>query len=249
MFNINQTSRPSLQILNALYQYDDFMESIATVVDIGCGVGEDLEWWATATTREDEAQPLNIKCVGVDLAEQLAVARKHPNVTYQRVDFETDILPPKNLFDVLWCHDAFQYCINPIATLSKWRDISSDGAMLVLAVPQTIHVSKKHLSYHLSSGVFYHHTLVSLIYMLALTGWDCRGGFFQQHPGDSWIRAVVYKSKQAPQDPKTTSWYQLMEMNMLPESADRIVHAHGYLRQQDLVLPWLDKSYSVMSQV
>ena len=32
----------SLETLNALYQYDDFMSSIGTLVDLGCGNGDDL---------------------------------------------------------------------------------------------------------------------------------------------------------------------------------------------------------------
>lgn len=243
MFKTEQVKRPSLKILNALYQYDDFMESVRTLVDLGCGSGEDLVWWATATTRDDAPQPLNIQCVGVDRAEQLPLARNYHNMTYQSVDFETQINPPKNLFDVLWCHDSFQYCIDPIGTLAKWREISSEGAMLVIAIPQTMQIYRNDLAHYLPPGVFYHHSVVSLIYMLSVSGWDCRSGFFQQETADPWIRAVVYKSKTQPMDPKNTSWYSLLETKLLPDSAERSIKAHGHLRQQDLVVPWLDKSY------
>lgn len=250
MFNISTESRPSLRILNALREYDDFMESIQTLVDLGCGTGEDLEWWASATTRDEEKpEPLNIKCVGIDQLEQLPLARKYSNVNYQRINFEGKIPTPKEAFDVLWCHDAFQYCIDPINTLIQWRDISSDGAMLVIAVPQTVSVHKRQLFYYLPSGVFYHHTMVSLIQMLAVTGWDCKSGFFQQLPNDPWIRAVVYKSNHTFENPRTTNWYDLVQAKLLPESADQSIFAHGYLRQQDLVVPWLDKSFAALSQL
>jgi hypothetical protein len=85
--------------------------------------------------------------------------------------------------------------------------------------------------------------------MLSLTGWDCRGGFFQQQPTDPWIRAVVYKTDQAVMNPKTTTWYDIMADKRLPESAERSVHAHGYLRQQDLVLPWVDHSLNWLGKV
>ena len=94
------------------------MESISTLVDLGCGSGLDLEWWATRTTRDDSARPLNIRCMGVDTIPNMPMAKKYLNITYQPTDFETTILPPKNLFDVLWCHDSFQYCINPLQTLT-----------------------------------------------------------------------------------------------------------------------------------
>jgi trans-aconitate methyltransferase len=244
MFKIEPTERPSLKILNALYQYDDFMESVRTLVDLGCGEGHDLKWWATASTRDDKPQPLNIQCVGVDLMDQLPMVRTYQNMSYQRVDFETTVTPPKNLFDVLWCHDSFQYCISPIQTLIKWRDISSEGAMLVIAVPQTMQIQRNQLAHYVNSGMFYHYSLVNLIYMLAVTGWDCRAGFFQQEAADPWIRAVVYKSKNQPMDPKKTSWYDLLSTELLPPSAEASVKAHGHVKQQDLVLPWLDKSYT-----
>ena len=250
MFSVSeQNSRPSLDIHNALQEYDEFMESIDTLVDIGCGSGADTEWWATRTTREDVPKPLDINCTGVDQIDQTFAPRKHKNVSYQQTDFEKNIntLGDKK-FDVVWCHDAFQYCIDPIGTLTNWRKITNDGGMLVIAVPTTITVHHRQLAYTQSSGCYYHHTMVSLIHMLALTGWDCAAGFFLQKPNDPWIRAVVYKSEQEPLDPKTASWHQLRELNLLPNSAAESVHTHNYLRQQDLVLPWLDHSLTWMGQ-
>jgi hypothetical protein len=83
--------------------------------------------------------------------------------------------------------------------------------------------------------------------MLATAGWDCRSGFFRQAPMDPWLYAVVYKSAHKPQDPKTITWHHLSELNLLPVSAERSVFAHNYLRQQDLVVPWLDHSLMSMS--
>jgi SAM-dependent methyltransferase len=249
MFHIDNTVRPSLKILSILREHDDFMESIRTMVDLGCGTGEDLTWWATQTTREDSPQPLNIRCWGVDTQDQLSAVKKHANVTFQHTDFEQEVYPPKDKFDVLWCHDAFQYCLNPIDTLIKWKDIASEGAMLVIAVPETMQVYQRHMSFYLPPKVFYHHTVVSLIHMLSLTGWDCRSGFFQQQSNDPWIRAVVYKTDKPAMDPKTTTWYDLAADKRLPESAERSIQAHGYLRQQDLVLPWVDHSLNWLGKV
>lgn len=250
MFNITTTNRRhSLDILNALQEYDEFMESINTLVDLGCGLGEDIEWWATRTTRENNPKPLNITCVGVDRIDQTFVPRKNKNVSYQCTDFENNIdLPSNTKYDVLWCYDAFQYCINPIETLVKWRNITNDNGMLVIVVPSTIGVHHRQLAFTQQSGCYYHHTMVSLIHMLALTGWDCASGFFLQKQNDPWIRAVVYKSNQEPLNPKTTTWHQLSELNLLPESASKSINSYGYLRQQDLVLPWLDHSLTWMGQ-
>lgn len=239
--------RHSLRILDALYQYDDFMESIATLVDLGCGTGQDLEWWATRTTRDDAATPLNIQCVGVDLADQLQVATHYANITYQRTDFEDVVNPPKKKFDILWCYDSFQYCMNPIQTLFKWRDIASEGAMLAITVPQTTNFTRNRQDIHTLSGCYYHYSVVNLMYMLAVTGWDCREGFFKKYQDQNWITAVVYKIEQDLMDPRTTTWYELLEKNLLPDSAARSVFAHGHVKQQDLVLPWIDKSFGLVN--
>lgn len=237
----------SARIQSQLYEYDDFMASIKTLVDLGCGQGQDLEWWATATTRDDIREPLNIRCVGVDVLESLPMAHKHANVTYQQRDFETALSAPKEGFDILWCHDAFQYAINPLQTLAQWWHIASEGAMLILAVPETLQVKQRKLFYTLPDRGWYHHSMVSLMRMLSTNGWDCNSGFFQQAPGDGWITAVVYKSSQAPRNPKDTTWYDLADTGLLPESAMISIKAHGYLRQQDLIVPWIDKSVFSMA--
>jgi SAM-dependent methyltransferase len=238
--NHEEAHAHSLETLDMLYEYDDFMASIKTVVDLGCGSGQDLYWWATRTTRNEYAQPLNIKCYGVDIAEDIAA--QHTNIAYQAVDFEKEIVVPSDKFDILWCHNAFQYAVNPIQTLTNWRTISSPGAMLCLSIPQTTNTYFRDLDFTQQSGTYYHYTVVNLIHMLAVTGWDCKAGFFKKNPDDIWIHAIVYSSEQEPRDPRTTTWYDLVDAGLLPESADKCINAKGYLDQKDLVLPWLDKS-------
>lgn len=237
----------SLQVLNQLYQYDDFMASIKTVVDLGCGPGHDSKWWATRTTRDDVAVPLNIKCTAVDLSLESTLDFSHDNVVYHPADFEKNMPVIRDGFDILWCHDSFQYAINPVETLSRWWHSTSAGGMLYICVPITQRVHRRQLDYYLPSHTYYHYSMISLMHMLATAGWDCGSGFFRQDPLDPWLHAVVYKSAQPPRDPKTTSWYQLAESNLLPESAVASIQSHGYLRQQDLVVPWIDHSLASMS--
>jgi hypothetical protein len=238
-----EANHRSMEVFNCLREYDDFLESLQSVVDLGCGQGQDLEWWATAATREESPRPLNIPCVGIDMIDTPAVARKYANITYQRVDFESDFQPQKTNFDLLWCNDAFQYCVNPIGTLSKWWHMASAGAMIILIVPQTTNFQQKRQVFYQPSGCYYHHSLISLIHMLAVTGWDCKSGFFLQKPNDPCNYAVAYKSQHQPMDPKQVDWYQLQELKLLPDSVDKSVQAHGYPVQTDLILPWLNKSF------
>ena len=237
----------SLETLNQLYRYDDFMLSISTMIDLGCGSGDDLVWWATRTTRDEVSMPLEIRCTGVDLAPDLFITKEHLNVSYQSTDFEDTIVKHPNGFDILWCHDAFQFAQAPVATLSKWWHIASPGAMLYICVPLTQRIHRRQLDYYLSSGNYYHYTMVNLMYMLATAGWDCRSGFFKQTPTDSWLHAVVYKSTHEPMNPKKTTWHDLSALKLLPESADASIYANGYLQQQDLVVPWIDHSLMSMA--
>jgi len=245
--NPEESHQHSLQTLNQLYQYEDFMMSIKTVVDLGCGTGKDLEWWASRTTQGDHVTPLNIKCTGVDILNRMPVATQYPNMIYQRADFEVKINAPPEKFDILWCHNSFQYVTSPFQTLTMWRDISSEGAMLALTVPQTTNIHQKDLDFTQQDGCYYHYTIVSLMHILAMTGWDCKAGFFKKNSTDNWLHAIVYKSGQAPFNLKKTRLYDLVDAKLLPESADKSILAKGYLDQKDLVLPWLDKSLSKMN--
>lgn len=247
--NPEESHAHSLETLNWLYEHDDFMASIDTLLDIGCGTGLDLEWWATRTTRDETPIPLNINCTGIDLLDSLPMAKKHPNITYQHNNFEETIFTPKKKkYDVLWCHDTFQYAINPLETLKLWRTVAAPNAMLAIILPQTTNIEHRKMSFSQHNSCYYHHSIVSLIHMLAVTGWDCRAGFFKKDPSDHWLHAIVYKSEHAPMDFRTTSWYQLADKDLLPTSAVESIQRHGFLKQEDLVLPWLDKNLTWFGQ-
>lgn len=237
----------SLQTLSMLYNHIDFMESIGTLADMGCGTGLDLEWWATRTTQEDNPKPLNIRCVGIDCTPQLSLSQKYRNISFTHQDFEQPI-KQKNKFDVLWCHDSFQYVIDPFTTLRQWNEATHENGMLVLILPQTTNMEFNDQEFDQPDYCYYNWTMVSLMHVLAVNGWDCGSGFFKKAPGDHWLHAVVYKSTHPPMDPRTTRWYQLAEMGLLPDSAKQSILKYGYLRQRDLVVPWLDHSLSWLGQ-
>jgi SAM-dependent methyltransferase len=238
----------SLRTLDALYEYDDFMMSIATMADIGCGQGLDLEWWATRTFRDESNEPLNIKCTGIDIASACPITKNYRNTQFLSQDFEDPLRTHKTKFDVVWSHDAFQYAVNPLNTLSNWWHAISDGGMLAIVVPQTTNMEFNLQAFDQPDGHYSNWTMVSLIHALAVSGFDCDAGFFLKEPGEPWLHAVVYKSDHAPMDPKTTRWYDLADRGLLPASAVASVTKFGYLRQRDLVLPWINKALRSMSQ-
>ena len=231
----------SLQTLDQFYEFDDFMESIGSVLDLGAGSGLDTEWWATRTTRDDQQFPLNIKCTAVDLNDLTTSIKQYPNVSYNKCDFEK--LPTfTKQFDLLWSHDSFQYALNPLTMLSDWYHVTANGGMLVIVLPQTTNIEFNQERYDQRDGNYFNYTMVSLLHMLAVSGWDCSHGFFKKDPNDCWLHAAVYKSEHPPMDPKTTKWYDLVAKKLLPKSADASINKYGYLRQQDLVLPWINGS-------
>ena len=58
--------RHSLGILNLIQQYDTFLESLKIIADMGCGTGEDTNWWATLLNNEVPPQPYNFSVYAVD---------------------------------------------------------------------------------------------------------------------------------------------------------------------------------------
>jgi SAM-dependent methyltransferase len=244
----NSSHEHSLETLQLLYEFDDFMESVGTVVDMGCGPeGLDLEWWATRTLRdENNPEPLNIKCTGVDLVSTTRSARDHKNIVYLQRDFED--FEDDMLFDVVWCHDAFQYALNPLKTLADWWHKMTPSGMLVLALPQSTNVEFNELAFDQWSGCYHNHTVVSLIHQLAINGFDCCDGFFKKAVNDPWLHAIVYKSEHEPMNPRDTNWYQLDELGLIPATASQSLKRFGHVRQRDLVLPWLDKSLTWFAQ-
>lgn len=233
-----ESHQHSLETLDLLYNYPDFLESIDSVCDIGCGKEAfDLEWWSTREVDADVVIPLNIKCCGIDLYDEIYA--KNDNITYVKNNFEEKL---GTQFDVLWSHDSFQYALNPMKTLSNWYNMLTDGGMLILQIPCTTNLEYNKLSCAQPSFHYYNHTLDSLIHMLAVNGFDCESGFFQQQFNDKWIKAIAYKSDTKPMNPKTTSWYDLADKGLIPKTGVDSINRHGYMKREDLVLPWLDKN-------
>jgi SAM-dependent methyltransferase len=210
---------------------------------MGCGAGLDLQWWATRTTRDDVAVPLNITCQGVDIENSLKIEKRFENIKFRQSNFEDFSVPTKHRFDIIWCHNAFQYCLNPLATLRQWRDLMNPDGMLVLILPQTTNVLGADLAFDQPDYVYYNWTMVSLIHCLAVSGFDCANGYFLKNADDPWLHAAVYRSEVPIRDPRSARWYHLAQDNLLPESVVQSANRYGQVRQQDLVLPWLDRSH------
>lgn len=207
---------------------------------MGCGTGEDILWWATLETRDDPPKPYNYHCFAVDRdATKLAKVASLPNIKKSQKDFNQLCLPIK--VDLMFSHDSLQYSHNPLATLKQWNEMMNVDAMLVLSIPQHSGVEYNKYYSRTHSGCFYHFTPTNLIYMLAVNGFDCKDAYLLKQFNDPWIHIAVYKSEQAPKDPANTSWSDLVGTGLLHSSIENSINKFGYLRQEDIVMPWLDR--------
>ena len=233
----------SLEILNLLYGYDSFLDSLTVIGDMGCGSGLDAAWWATLETRDDPPEPRNYRVYAVDrtLNKIDDEIRATENIRWIEGNFEEyGILP--ELLDLVWAHDSFQFVTSPLHTLSVWNRQMNNNGMLVMALPQTINYAYNRLTFRTHSYSYYNYNISNLVYMLAVNGFDCRDAYFYKNVETDWIYLAVYKAE-APMDPSTTSWFDLADKNLLHPSVVNSLDRYGHVRQEDIVYPWLDKDF------
>ena len=208
---------------------------------MGCGTGEDIAWWATLESRDDPPRLYNYNCFAVDSdAGKLSQVPNLPNIKKVNKDFtEQFVIPVKA--DLMWSHDSLQYSHNPLETLRNWNEQMNIDGMLVLSVPQHNGVEYNRYYSRTHNHCYYNHTPISLIYMLAVNGFDCRDAYLLKEFQDPWIHLAVYKSNIAPMDPKTTSLFDLADLGLLHTSLVNSLNKHGHIRQEEIVMPWLDR--------
>jgi SAM-dependent methyltransferase len=233
----------SLEILNLLYGYDSFLDSLTVIGDMGCGSGLDAAWWATLETRDDPPEPRNYRVYAVDrtLNKIDDEIRATENIRWIEGNFEEyGILP--ELLDLVWAHDSFQFVTSPLNTLSVWNRQMNNNGMLVMALPQTINYAYNRLTFRTHSYSYYNYNISNLVYMLAVNGFDCSDAYFYKNVETDWIYLAVYKAE-GPMDPSTTSWFDLADKNLLHPSVVDSLNRYGHVRQEDIVYPWLDKDF------
>lgn len=233
--------RHSLSVLNLIQQYDIFLESLKHIAIMGCGDSDDVRWWATLMNNDDPPQPYNFACHAVDIdSVKLAQLPALKNIHKVNKKFDEAFLFPVPV-DFIFAHDCLQYSINPLHTLKMWNSYMNVNGMLLLSVPQHtgIEYGRQYSIGH--SGCYYHYTPISLIYMLAVNGFDCRDAYLLKQFQDPWINMAVYKTDIAPMDPATTSWFDLIDRGLLHPSIVDSLNRNGFLKQEEILMPWLNK--------
>jgi len=163
------------------------------------------------------------------------------NVTVIEGNFEERVIPRQ--VDLIWAHDVFQYAQDPFKCLATWKSTLNQNGMLVMAVPQTTYWDHTRgqmiISNH--SHQYYSYNLLNLIYMLAISGFDCRDAYFYRKENTPWLYAAVYASEHGPMP--GASWYDLANRKLISDSVINSVNKYGYARLEDTIVAWLDKDF------
>jgi hypothetical protein len=208
---------------------------------MGCGTGSDIAWWAMLESKDDPPVPYNYNCFAVDKdAYKLSQVPDLANINKINRDFTEQRIVPVSI-DLMWSHDSLQYSTNPLETLRFWNNQMTVNGMLVIHVPQSNGVENNRYYSRTYPNCFYNYTPTSLIYMLAVNGFDCRDAYLLKQFNDPWVQVAVYKSDIEPMDPKTTTWFDLADKNLLHPSVVQSITKHGFLKQEEIIMPWLDK--------
>ena len=234
-------NRHATHILETIRQYDTFLESLRTVADMGCGTGEDTHWWATLENYEDPPQPYNFNVFAVDKDPgKISQVPSLKNINKICEAYDKENLFPISV-DLMWAHDSLNYSTDPLKTLRMWNSYMTTNGMLLISIPQYNGVEYNRYYSRTYNGCYFNYTPTSLIYMLTVNGFDCRDAYLLKKFGDPWIQMAVYKSDVPVMDPETTNWYDLADKNLLHPSIVTSINTHGYLKQEEIVMPWLDK--------
>ena len=237
----------SLETLEVLSRYPDFLRRLGTVCDMGCNIGLDSIWWATLT-REDGTTPLDITVTAVDVTIDQKNIKRHKNINYVESNF-TNINLPAQSQDFVWAHNSLQFSTDPFKTLNEWWRLMSMDAMLLVSIPYQFSVNNhrdisKPDVYHTYNS-FFNWSLGNLIMTLAATGFDCREGHFKIDRQAGWIQAAVYKIPKKFND--TPNWYQMCEEKMLPVSIEQAIMKNGCFHETDIVCEWIDRSQYILA--
>lgn len=227
-------SHTFLEILN---QYPTMMESIDSVLDVSCGPGADSFWWANVDDGdEDNPLPLNIKVTAIDTQDTFDQEFKHKNIKYLQDDIFS--YNSKDTFDVMWAHGVLHQANDPLKYLHRLNQLTNMGGMLCLSFPTTINTFYGEPDYRVYSQAPTPITIIHLIHMLVLSGFNCNDGYFVKQPNTNIINALVYKDSDELFDYGDKTLYEYE--SLLPESCNKQLSRFGYLTNKGLLLYWID---------
>jgi SAM-dependent methyltransferase len=241
--NSHDSHEHSLKTLKLLCEYDSFLDSLQVIADMGTGGGLDAKWWAELTTRDETPEPHNYLVYAVDedcryLEPGVADIK---NITTISGNYLGERVIPRSV-DLMWAHGCLQKARDPLACLAGWKSTMTVNGMLVLSVPQTTYWDHSYSRLIVSSHnhQYFSYNLLNLMYMLAISGFDCRDAYFYREKNTPWLYAAVYATEHEPL-PKHATWHDLAERRLVNDTVINSINKYGYARLEDVIVQWLDK--------
>ena len=231
----------SLEVLELLGEHHEFMETIKNVAVFGDDHGNDAAWWSDYRL-SDENIKSHFKIKNFVTKNQTRGNNKRSNIKVIEADI-SKTSEDNESFEIIWANSCLQTSSNPLKTLKHWWDLLKEDGMLVVSVPQTSFINDLgRWQMYSRSGEYFSWNMVNLIQSLAVCGFDCRDGHFKQKRHEPYIWASVYKGSVPPQNPATTSWYDLKDLGLTPIYLDNCIDRFGYVKHEFLKVEWLDHS-------
>jgi len=237
-----QSHQHSLQTLNIIAEYPDFLAGITNICDMGAGIGLDAQWFTQLADPDGRRYNHNVTAVDISPDRSRLV---WGDATWNFGDYSIVDLP---LQDLIWCHDSFQYAISPLHTLFHWNKLLKTDGMLIIQMPYRLnvdnHKDRLKVNYRAEPGVYNVHTLSNLLIQLICAGYDCRTSNFMLDRETGWLSAAVYKIT----EPKMyANLHDMLAEKRLPVCLEDKIHGTGYFDETDLVVEWLDRSVKFLS--
>lgn len=242
------TTDGSMQVLDLLGEHNEFMDSLHEVGILDDKIGNHTTWFSDYRSTDDTIES-QYNITNLYISESHLQEHRRENVKNIKVDnlYNTNI--DNESFDFLWAHNVFQKEINPMQSLNHWWNIMREDAMLCISVPIRTYIDDLNRwrtdSY---PGELYNWNMLTLIQMLAMSGFDCYDGHFKFKRGENFLWASVYKGTQQPLDPHNTTWYDLAEKELIPPSLIKCVNQFGHAKMEKVTVEWLDHSLYDLSK-
>ncbi len=244
----NASHAHSLKVLNGLENFDDFMDSISTIIDVGCGNGHDSYWWATRTIRDDSGnvigtRPIDVTALDCDISKIDTAVSELGKIKFVESDFD-NIPVEKPSYDIVWAHDVLQFSADPYTTLCEWNRVCHNGGMLLLSVPRTQRNFYNRYTAIQYDKVYHHYSLVNLIYLLALAGFDTIDDRYMQSVNDTHMWIASYKTDTP--KPKNTSMHELA--HLFSKQVNDLITKYGYISDEYLKGTWFNGSMQIIGK-
>jgi SAM-dependent methyltransferase len=207
------------------------------ICDFGCGDGSITQWFCNQAPFDENDQYANYtKVSGIDLIDS-------KTDKFDRVQGDILSMPYKDdEFNMGWCHHTLQQLKDPVQGLIEIRRVMTDYSLLLLAVPQTLDMEYNRLKSKFDQYDRNYYNLPILIRHLAMSGWDCQGGYFQKLENNRNIYAVVKPARNwnEPDDPFDLTMVDLMDRGVLPKSTHKMIQSKNYFDETALLLTWMN---------